>query len=126
MIVLLGVFMGLISTSFAQSYEITSTQDLSAPEFIVMGFGDISYISRDGTDADGFVIGQAVAHLTATLGESLGVFGEFSATGKDSEYSFGVERFIVKYDFSDTFKLSAGRYHTPIGYWNSAFHHGAW
>ena len=126
MAVLLSVFTGLISTSFAQSSEITRTTDSSAPEFNVIGFGDISYISRDGTDEDGFVIGQAVAHLSATLGESLGVFGEFSATARDAEFSFGVERFIVKYDFSDTFKLSAGRYHTPIGYWNSAFHHGAW
>ena len=126
MIVLLGAVAGLSLTSFAQSSDVTSTADPSAPEFRVMGFGDISYISRDGTDKDGFVIGQAVAHLSASLGDSLGVFGEFSATGKDSEYSFEVERFIVKYDFSDTFKLSAGRYHTPIGYWNSAFHHGAW
>jgi hypothetical protein len=91
-----------------------------------MGFGDISYISRDASDEDGFAIGQAVAHLSASLGESLSVFGEFSATAKDSEYSFEVERMIVKYDFSDTFKLSAGRYHTPIGFWNTAFHHGAW
>ncbi len=91
-----------------------------------MGFGDISYLSRDGTDEDGFIIGQAVAHLSASLGDTLAVFGEFSATGRDAEYSFGVERFIVKYDFSDSFKLSGGRYHTPIGYWNSAFHHGAW
>lgn len=91
-----------------------------------MGFGDISYFSRDASDQDGFVIGQAVAHLSASLGDSFSVFGEFSATGKDTEYSFEVERMIVKYDFSDTYKLSAGRYHTPIGYWNSAFHHGAW
>ncbi len=126
MAVLLCASAGLASTSFAQSSEITRTADPLAPEFNVMGFGDISYISRDGTDEDGFVVGQAVAHLSASLGDSLGVFGEFSATGKDSEYSFEVERFIVKYDFSDSLKLSAGRYHTPIGYWNSAFHHGAW
>ncbi len=117
---------GLASTCYAQTLQNASTTDPLAPEFRVMGFGDISYISRDGTDEDGFVIGQAVAHLSASLGDSLAVFGEFSLTGKDSEYSAEAERFIVKYDFSDTFKLSAGRYHTPIGYWNSAFHHGAW
>src|SRR5258707_10325413 len=22
--------------------------------------------------------------------------------------------------------MSFGRYHTPVGYWNTAFHHGAW
>jgi hypothetical protein len=96
------------------------------PEFHLMGFGDVSYISRDGSDFDGFAIGQAVAHLSAILSPSLGVFGEFSATAKDSEYSTEIERLIVKYDFSDRYKLSAGRYHTPIGYWNSSFHHGAW
>ena len=118
--------MGLVSMAWAQGYEVTGTEDPSAPEFRVMGFGDISYISKDASNLDGFVVGQAVAHLAASLGNSFSVFGEFSATAKDSEYSFEVERMIVKYDFSDTFKLSAGRYHTPIGYWNSAFHHGAW
>ena len=100
--------------------------DLSQPEFNFIGFGDISYISQENSDADGFVIGQAVAHLSASLGPSLSAFGEFTASAKDSEYSFEVERLIVKYEFSDNYKLSAGRYHTPIGYWNSAFHHGAW
>ena len=96
------------------------------PEFNVIGFGDISYLSGDASTAEGFAIGQAVAHLTASLDNSLRVFGEFSLTAKDSEYKASVERMIVRYDFSDYFKLSGGRYHSPIGYWNSAFHHGAW
>ncbi len=104
----------------------SASPDADLPAFHVMGFGDISYISEDGSDEDGFAIGQAVAHISAVLGPSFGVFGEFSATARDSEYSTEVERLIVKYDFSDRYKLSAGRYHTPIGYWNSAFHHGAW
>jgi len=41
-------------------------------------------------------------------------------------YTVEVERSIVRYDYNDFFKLSFGRYHTPIGYWNTAFHHGAW
>ncbi len=100
--------------------------NLSEPEFNLMGFGDISYISRDGSDGDGFAIGRAVAHLSASLGHSFGVFGEFSMTARDAEYSAEVERLIVKYEFSDLLKLSAGRYHTPIGYGNNAFRHGAW
>jgi hypothetical protein len=100
--------------------------NVAEPEFNVMGFGDISYVSRAGSDNDGFVIGQAVAHLSASLGQAFGVFGEFSMTAKDTEYAAEVERFIVKYEFSDLLKLSAGRYHTPVGYWNTAFHHGAW
>ena len=110
----------------AQTADAAAISNATGPQFNFMGFGDISYISRDGSDLDGFVIGQGVAHLSASLDESFGVFGEFSLTAKDSEYTAEVERLIVKYDFSDLFKLSAGRYHTPIGYWNSAFHHGAW
>ena len=91
-----------------------------------MGFGDIDYISQDGNNNDGFAIGQAVGHLSASLGNSFSIFSEISATAHDSEYTVEVERLIAKYEFSDRFKLSAGRYHTPVGYWNSAFHHGAW
>lgn len=98
----------------------------SAPEFNFIGFADLNYIFSDGTDPDGFAIGQAVAHASAYLDESLSAFAEVSASARDSEYSFEVERIIVKYEFSDRYRLSAGRYHTPIGYWNSAFHHGAW
>ncbi len=125
MLLLCAVLLGA-PASYAQfSSEITAT-GTSDPEFNILGFGDISYISRDGSDQDGFMIGQAVAHIAASLGNSFGVFAEFSATGKDSEYSMEVERLIVKYDFSDLLKVSGGRYHTPIGYWNSAFHHGSW
>lgn len=96
------------------------------PAFRALGFGDISYVSRDGQDDDGFVIGQAVAHVVAGLGDRLNLFSEISATATDSEYKLDIERLFVKYDFSDELKLSAGRYHTPIGYWNYAYHHGAW
>jgi len=33
---------------------------------------------------------------------------------------------LIRYDYNDFFKLSFGRYHTPINYWNTAFHHGLW
>lgn len=117
----------LVATANGQHSEITeSGNTLDRPEFIAMGFGDVSYVSKDGSNEDGFAVGQVAAHLGASLGDSFSVFGEFSATAKESEYHFGVERLIVRYDFSDRYKLSAGRYHTPIGYWNAGFHHGAW
>ena len=37
-----------------------------------------------------------------------------------------VERMILRFDHSDRLKVSFGRYHTPINYWNTAFHHGQW
>ena len=126
---LLALLFAVSAAPIAHGQDSTSTTAAygpPGPEFRVMGFGDFSYISKDGSNADGFTVGQVVAHLSASLGDSFGVFGEFSSTARDSGYATGVERLIVKYDYSDQFKLSAGRYHTPIGYWNSGFHHGAW
>ena len=125
MLLLCATFLGA-QAACAQNSGAVAPANPSDPQFNIMGFGDVSYLSRDGSSKDGFFVGQAVAHITASLGNSLSVFGEISATGKDSQYSVEVERMIVKYEFSDLFKFSAGRYHTPIGYWNSAFHHGAW
>jgi len=33
---------------------------------------------------------------------------------------------ILRFDQSDRLKVSFGRYHTPVNYWNTAFHHGQW
>jgi hypothetical protein len=37
-----------------------------------------------------------------------------------------VERSIIRFDQSDKLKISFGRYHTPINYWNTQYHHGSW
>jgi hypothetical protein len=90
-------------------------------------FGEIDYRETDGDGDDGFMIGQAVAHLSGNIDDRLSVMTELTATAKQGEdFETEVERFLIKYDFSDQFKLSAGRYHTPIGYWNAAYHHGSW
>jgi hypothetical protein len=48
--------------------------------------------------------------------------------GEEDAQKFGVdlERVLLKYDFNDHLKLSFGRYHTGIGYYNTAFHSGSW
>jgi hypothetical protein len=62
-------------------------------------------------------------------------FGELSftpradaGTGTPAAPGFNaeVERVIIRFDYSDLLKASFGRYHTPINWWNTAFHHGAW
>jgi hypothetical protein len=53
-------------------------------------------------------------------------FGEVTFTARPTGYDLQVERTIIRYDYNDHAKISFGKYHTPIGYWNTAFHHGAW
>jgi hypothetical protein len=91
-----------------------------------MGFADVSYLATERDMPDGFLLGQLVGHMNAGLTDRLSVFSEFSATARATGYTLEAERLIIRYDFADAFKLSAGRYHTPISYWNVAFHHGAW
>jgi opacity protein-like surface antigen len=110
--------------------DVVVAQDLS-PEAAespiqVIGFADIDYVATDSEMSDGFKIGQVVGHIAASPADHLNVFGEFSATAHDSEYKLEVERIIARYDFNNDYSLSAGRYHTPIGYWNTAYHHGTW
>ena len=118
------------------------------PALKISGFGDINFSATDlhgpsgGFGAQtllgshsGFEEGQFVLHMSSALSPKVSVFGEISlaarsdaGTGTPSAPGFNaeVERFIIRYDLNDYFKLSFGRYHTPINYWNTAFHHGEW
>lgn len=89
-------------------------------------FGDVLYLAQEGSAADGFRLGQMVAHGNATLSERVVFFGELSVTARNSGYSLAMERAIIRYDFGDRLKISAGRYHTPVSYWNTEYHHGLW
>ena len=104
----------------------TQSAQLDDPAFQAFGFADMNYVTGDNQSKEGFVLGQVVGHAVARISDRLNLFSEVTATARDSEYNFEVERLIAKYDFSDRYMLSAGRYHTPIGYWNTGFHHGTW
>jgi hypothetical protein len=48
--------------------------------------------------------------------------------GNDTTNEFGIdiERYQLQYRFNDYFSVSSGRFHTAIGYYNTAYHHGNW
>jgi hypothetical protein len=99
----------------------------AGPTFHIQGFMDINYMQiRHPQATDGFSLGQFAAHLTSRLGNKVTFFGETSVTAQQTGFTVEVERAILRYDYNDHFKISAGRYHTPINYWNTAFHHGLW
>ena len=37
-----------------------------------------------------------------------------------------LERYLLQFSPNDYFNVSAGRYHTAIGYYNTAYHHSTW
>ena len=97
------------------------------PSLQIRGFGDVDFSGTDQKGSvSGFNLGQLVLHLASPLSEKVSYFGEISFTAQPTGYELSVERSIIRYDYNDYFKLSFGKYHTPIGYWNATFHHGAW
>jgi hypothetical protein len=106
------------------------------PSLRLSGFGNVDFASQKRTEGPrGFTEGQFVLHLASALSPRVNFFGELSfspradagsgspaATGYNAE----VERAIIRFDQSDRLKVSFGRYHTPINWWNTAYHHGAW
>ncbi|PWT97608.1 MAG: hypothetical protein C5B51_31070 [Terriglobia bacterium] len=118
------------------------------PSLKLSGFGDVNFSATNlhGTSGgfgpqtllaphSGFALGQTTLHLTSALSPKVSFFGELTftartdaGTGSPSAPGFNpeVERLILRYDANDYFKISFGRYHTPVNYWNTAFHHGQW
>ena len=118
------------------------------PFLKLTGFADIDFSATDLHGANGgfqyntllgshsgFFLGQTTLHMISALSPKVSFFGEVTftprtdaGTGSPAAAGFNleVERLILRYDFNDYVKLSFGRYHTPINYWNTAFHHGQW
>ncbi len=115
--------LAFISTAHEAAAQEPATQTTGFHGFL---FGDVVYVTRERAPSDGFLVGQLVAHGNARMSERVSFFGEASATARADGYAFEIERAILRYDFADALKVSVGRYHTPISYWNTAYHHGLW
>ena len=103
------------------------------------GFGELNYKVLDqrqpelGTfgftpgSAGNFYLGDFDLFLTSKISEKASVLAEI-AIGQGDAQSFNIdmERALFKYDYNDHLRLSFGRYHTGIGYYNTAFHSGKW
>jgi hypothetical protein len=120
----------------------------SYPLLKVAGFSDFNFGATDlhgassgfGTQTllgphTGFQEGQFALHMSSALSSKVSAFGELSMTARADAgigspaatgFNIELERLIIRYDWNDYFKVSFGRYHTPINYWNTAYHHGEW
>lgn len=100
------------------------------PNLKIGGFADVNFFASDSparNSNSGFSEGQFVLHFTSALADRISFFGEFSLTARNAgTFAPTVERTIIRYDHNNLVQISLGRYHTPINYWNTAFHHGQW
>jgi hypothetical protein len=100
----------------------------SGPLGVLRVFGAVEWDVNDRTDTpNSFALGQLDLFLNAELTERTSLLAEVVLEeSTETQVVTDLERLQLTFRFDDHLQLSAGRYHTGIGYYNTAFHHGAW
>lgn len=98
---------------------------LAAQDTRIRGFVDVVLSASDQPGAQSaFSLGQYDLYITSKLGNGLSFLGE-SVFEYDNGFFVDIERIQVQVQPRSWFQAIVGKQHTPIGYWNNAYHHGA-
>jgi len=120
--------------------------DLSKTLLRIRGFGDVSLVggSRQAypptnqlAQTTSFVLGQLDLFTTSDISDKFKFISEIVFeggpdniyglyTGPVNAFTVDVERYLIQYSYNDYLNISAGRWHTGIGYYNTAYHHSTW
>ena len=108
--------------------EAQAAEQSLGPQFRVHLFGDVKFSAIDSLGArNGFSLGQFDLFGRSQLSDKLSVLTEATLTALPrNTYSARLERLLLTYSPNDYLIASAGRYHSSIGYYNTAYHHGSW
>lgn len=121
-----------------EEHEHTIRMPGGGPELKIRGFADFNL--DFGTAANPlifpldvpkvhntFQFGEFDLFLSSRLSQKVSFVSEI-VYGSDATNVWGldIERLQVSYKVNPYFQVSGGRYHTSIGYYNTAFHHGTW
>src|SRR5580700_6075408 len=105
-----------------------SEENNPVPRVLLHMFGDVGYeASGQKGVTNSFYIGTLDLLMTGALTDRVSILGEVLFTPKvDNSFGVDVERLLLQYKQNDYLSVGVGRYHTAIGYYNTAFHQGAW
>ena len=119
--------------------EPAERMDLSETLLRIRGFGDVTFHgATDHGSTTAFSLGQLDLFVTSDLSEKFNFLSEivfeaenkrqFGVTTGEPPNSFGVdvERLLLQYSPNEHLNVALGRYHTAIGYYNTAYHHSTW
>jgi hypothetical protein len=99
------------------------------PEVVVHAFGSVDWASAgEPGEANSFGLGQLALFMTSAINDRVSVLAEIvlEASAANTQVTTDLERLQLTYRLNDHLNLSAGRYHTGIGFYNAAFHHGSY
>jgi hypothetical protein len=119
--------MKMISNKYLALFGLTLAASFPAAQAVDFGaFGDISYQGdTQDNSANHFAVGQFDLYGTQKIDPKTRAFFEIVFEDPGDGYVLDVERLNLTRDLTPNFSVSMGRYHNPIGYWNTAYHHGA-
>jgi hypothetical protein len=93
------------------------------------GFADVGVgtYNPEFPNYRGASIAELDFFLTPRLGARTRALFELNfEVGSDGTVGVDLERAQIGYQFSDSATIWLGRFHTPYGFYNTAFHHGQW
>ena len=112
--------------------------DVSKTLLRMRGFGDVNFhgSNRRG-DTTSFTLGQLNLFVTSDISDKFKFLSEIvfeggpdniygTTRGQANNFAVDLERLLLQYSHNDYFNLAVGRYHTAIGYYNTAYHHSTW
>ena len=103
--------------------------DSVAPRLKLSVFGDLGFRATDQRAAisNTFYLGSLDLFMTSRLSDRVSVLGEvLFISQSDNNIQADVERLVLQYHASPYFSFGMGRFHSSIGYYNTAFHQGEW
>ncbi len=102
--------------------------DLNKTLLRIRGFSDVTLHGSDlKGDTTSFSLGQVNLFVTSDLSERIKFLsGTVFEAGQDNAFGVDVERILITYSYGDYLNVGVGRFHSAIGYYNTAYHHSTW
>jgi hypothetical protein len=123
----------------AQSDNVMAERmDLGKTLLRIRGFGDISlHGDTQKGDTTSFSLGQLDLFVTSDVSDKFKFLSEIvfeagasnyygAISGPENTFDVDIERYLMIYSLNDYLNIAAGRGHTAIGYYNTAYHHSTW
>jgi len=90
----------------------------------IHGFFDVSANYDTKTGQVNLHNGALDFYFTKNINSRINIFIDLVFEYVDTAYISDLERMYIGYDVNEYLQTTFGKFHTPIGYWNNAFHHG--
>ena len=109
--------------SLAVAMASATMMAMPAQAFEFSAFGD-TYLMDATNDTRHFGFGGLDMFVRHSIDPNTEALLEYVFENDGSSFVLDVERLYLKRKINDNLNIGAGRFHSPLGYWNNTYHHG--